>query len=356
MRWGITGECMGAPTEALEDFEAFEQIEQLRESNRRLSAQLQRARVSKEELAAAVYRAARDAALGLTLNPVPKPTPDRRKQRTPEVAVAVLADWQLAKLTPSYNSDVCEERIHRYADKVLKLTDIQRADHPVREARIWCLGDLVEGELIFPGQAHQIDASLYRQVCVDGPRILGDFVRRMLGAFDKVRLVGVIGNHGALGGRSRREYNPTTNADRMLYRITAGLLEKETPRLTVQIPDSERQRDWYAIDAIGNYRTLLFHGDQIKGGFAGYPWYSFGRKLDRWRHILPGGFADSYSGHWHQVAKLPLSLYVHRGAGSPESGNEYAEEQMGGMSRPSQPLQFVVPDVGVSAEYTVYLD
>ena len=341
------------PTDALAS--AFEQLSELRESNRRLSQQLLKARVSKEELAAAVYRAARDAAGGLTLQPVPRPAPDRRAGRTHEVAVAVLADWQLAKLTPSYSSEVCEERIHRYADKVLKLTTIQRADHPVRELRVWGLGDLIEGELIFPGQAHQIDASLYRQVCVDGPRILGDFLRRMLGTFDRVRFVGVVGNHGALGGRSRREYNPTTNADRMLYRIVAGLLEKEK-RLEMVVPDQERQRDWYAIDAIGSYRTLLFHGDQIKGGFAGYPWYSFGKKLDRWRHILPGGFGDSYSGHWHQVAKLPLSLYCHRGAGSPESGNEYAEEQMGGMSRPSQPLQFVVPDVGVSAEYTVFLD
>ena len=343
--------------ESLADFAEHEQqVHALREANKRLSAQLLKARVSKEELAAAVYQAARDAAMGLTLAPVSKPNPDRRRDhRKPEVAVAVLADWQLAKLTPTYNSEVCEERIHRYADKVLKMTAIQRADHPIREVRVWGLGDLVEGELIFPGQAHLIDASLYRQVCVDGPRILGDFLRRMLGAFDRVRFVGVIGNHGALGGRSRREYNPTTNADRMLYRITAGLLEKEK-RLEVVIPDGERARDWYAIDSIGTYRTLLFHGDQIKGGFAGYPWYAFGKKLDRWRHILPGGFHDSYSGHWHQVAKLPLNLHCHRGAGSPESDNEYAQEQLGGMSRPSQPLQFVVPDVGVSAEYTCFLD
>lgn len=326
----------------------------LRESNRRLSQQLLKARVSKEELAAAVYQAARDATLGLELSAIPKPVADRRTKQ-PEVAVAVLSDWQLAKITASYSSDVCEQRIQRYADKVLRLTEIQRADHPVRELRIWCLGDIVEGELIFPGQAHLVDASLYRQVCISAPRILGDFVRRMLGAFDRVELTGVIGNHGALGGRARRDYNPTTNADRMVYRITAGLLEQEK-RLKITIPDDERQRSWYAIDSIGTYRTLLFHGDQIKGGFAGYPWYAFGKKLDRWRHILPGSFHDSYSGHWHQVAKLPLNIFCHRGAGSTESDNEYAAEQLGGMSRPSQPLQFVVPDVGVSAEYTCFLD
>src|SRR5262245_9286373 len=84
----------------------------------------------------------------------------------------MLSDWHLAKRTASYNSDVCEQRIEAYADKVLRLTALQRSDHPVKHLRAYLLGDLLEDELIFPGQAHLIDASLYRQVMVDGPRIL----------------------------------------------------------------------------------------------------------------------------------------------------------------------------------------
>ena len=80
---------------------------------------------------------------------------------------------------------------------------------------VLALGDIVEGELIFPGQSHLIDSSLYRQVTVDGPRIMHTFFSILLENFKEVEVYWVIGNHGALGGRSRRDYNPETNADRM---------------------------------------------------------------------------------------------------------------------------------------------
>ena len=86
----------------------------------------------------------------------PSPVNDSRTKGE-EVAVAVLSDWQLAKVTPDYNSLICEERINKYADKVVSLTEIQRADHPVKDNHVWVLGDIVEGELIFPGQSFLID-------------------------------------------------------------------------------------------------------------------------------------------------------------------------------------------------------
>ena len=114
-----------------------------------------------------------------------------------------------------------------YADKILKLTDIQRSDHPVDECVVYALGDIVEGELIFPGQSHLIDASLYRQVTVDGPRILIDFLRRLLGHFTTVKVVWVIGNHGRLGGRSSRDYSLESNADRMARDALAAFANGE---------------------------------------------------------------------------------------------------------------------------------
>ena len=178
--------------------EDFADQEDLRGTIRTLTRQLAKAKAGREELVAAVYRGALDGIRGLTIPAVPPPPPDKRRKQG-EAAVAVLGDWQLAKVTPTYNSEVCEQRIERYAEKVIQLTNIQRADHPVNELRVWAIGDLVEGELIFAGQSHLIDASLYRQVTVDGPRILGNFLRRMLSHFDRVHFTGVIGNHGALG-------------------------------------------------------------------------------------------------------------------------------------------------------------
>ena len=326
---------------------------ELREANRRLLVKLDKANASKEELVDAVYRAARDAAAGLVMSPVRPPQGDKRKGK-PEVAVAMLSDWQLGKKTPSYTSEVCEQRVQRYAAKVQTLADIQRSDHPVRELRVWLLGDLVEGELIFPGQAHRIDASLYRQVVVDGPRILGDFLRSMLAAFDRVHVTAVIGNHGAIGGPVRRESHPETNADMMLARIVSDTVTD--PRLTWTLSDPVGERGWYAIDHIGNYSCLLFHGDQVRGGFGGFPWYGFGKKVLGWRQTMEP-FTDAACGHWHQSAAFPLNEVIVRVNGSTESDNTYALENLASAGRPSQWLYFVNPDRGrVTAEYRVWLD
>lgn len=329
------------------------------------------AKVKKAEMVEAVYRGAYDAASALELNPVPKPAPDRRRQGSPEVAVPILADFQLAKVTPEYNSEVCEQRIELLADKVINLTRFHRSATPVRECRVWMLGDIIEGELIFPGQEFLIDASLYEQVCVTGPHIVGNFLRRMLAEFERVHVVGVIGNHGALGGRARRNYHPETNADRMLLRIVASLFESAgEKRITFEIPDGGAERNWYAIDDVGGYRAMLFHGDQVRG-HAGIPWYGFDRKVAKWNmglrdalRIIPGGFDDAYCGHFHQHAHFPIGgPTTVRISGSPESFNTYAQEQLASMGRPSQRLLFVRPGLdergipyGVTSEYQVWLD
>lgn len=332
------------------------QITELKATNLRLMRQLEHAKAKVEDLVDAVYTAAHDAATNLQLAAVPKPAPTKGSG-TSQTAVAVLSDWQLAKITASYNSKVCEERIELYADKVLRLTEIQRAAHPIKTCQVWILGDIIEGELIFPGQASLIDASLYRQVCVDGPRILGNFLRRMLANFDRVEVIGVIGNHGGIGGKSRREHNPTTNADRMLYRICQTMFDSAgEKRITWTIPDRERERDWYAIAKIGDYRCLLFHGDQIRG-HSGIPWYGFHKRVLGWRGgAIREPFSEAACGHFHTPTRITLNAVTVRVSGSPESDNTYAQEQLAAIGRPSQWLLFVHPKHGVTAEYCVWLD
>jgi len=315
---------------------------------------LERAHVKSAELAEAVYRAAQDGIATLTLPPVPRPQTDKRKGK-PEVAVAILSDWQLGKRTPNYNTAVAEERVERLARKIRELTAIQRAHHPVRHLHVWLLGDLVEGELIFPGQAHRIDASLYRQVTLDGPRILGSFLRTMAASFEAIHCFGVIGNHGAIGGGQRREMHPETSADMMLYRIVQQLTADQR-RITWTLPETAGERAWYLIDQIGNYSCLLIHGDQIRG-WAGIPWYGFKTKVPQWASGAIEPFGDVACGHFHQ--KTQMSFPGRRKArvnGTLESMNTYAQETLASVSDPSQTLLFVEPSRGiVTAEYDVYL-
>jgi len=326
---------------------------ELRLSYNKLLSEYNKIKTKSDDLAGAIYRAVKEDIASVKYVPVNKPKIERASKGE-EVAVAVLADWQLAKVTPDYNSQVCEERINLFAEKVIQLTEIQRKDHPVKELRIWALGDIIEGELIFPGQSFLVDGGLYRQITVDGPRIMKNFINKMLENFEKVTFVGVIGNHGSIGGRARRDHDPETNGDRMLYRITQLMFEKEK-RIEFKIPDGRGERHWYAIDKIGNYKAMLCHGDQF-GSLSAF--HSFQKKAYGWKiGALNEDFDDIFIGHFHTPTKMTFNTVQLRISGSPESVNTYAAEVLAAAGRPSQSLYFVHPEKGiVTAEYNCWLN
>ncbi len=305
----------------------------------------------KADLVDAVYEAVADNLATVKPYKVPKPRPDKRRRKE-EVAVAVLSDWQLGKKTGSYSSEICEKRVELYGDKVIDLTEIQRQSRPIRHLQVWILGDLVEGEEIFEGQAHLIDSSMYRQAIVDGPRILGNFLRKMLMNFDTVTVIATEGNHGSIGGQRRQSYHPETNSDRMLYGVTKLSLQHEK-RLSFSIPEGAEE-SWYNIASIGEYRTLLFHGNIV-----GNPLTNMGSIQKRVQGWKTGGlnekFNDVYMGHYHVPCRVTFNNTTVRVSGSTESDNNFARKNLGSSSRPSQQLMFVLPSWGVTLETSIWL-
>jgi hypothetical protein len=324
----------------------------LRAENKRLSRLADKYKNVSNEATAAVYGAAFDAFSSFELPKIKKPL-FARSSKVSETAVAVFADWQLGKVTPDYNSEVAAKRIEQYTEKLLEITEIQRAHHPVKDLHVWLLGDIVEGEEIFPGQSHLIDSGLYRQVGVNGPDILCNFLATALENFEHVHVTGVIGNHGSVGGRNRRQYDPETNMDRLLYKIVSLVFNKED-RISFNIPDGRGERNWYAVDDIGNYSTLLIHGDQLPHPSSVSGYY---KRVLGWKDgAIPEHFDDVFMGHYHQQFKITIGSTVLRVSGSPESYNTYAQEYFNSMSRPCQHLMFVHPDQGITSEYSIWLD
>lgn len=328
-------------------------VDYLRSENKRLAKLVQKNKNNQQETSLAVYQAAFDAFSGFDLPKIKQPNLKNNRNKTPEVAVAVFADWQLGKVTPSYNSDILEKRIDLYTEKLLEITENQRMDHNVDELRVWLLGDIVEGEEIFAGQSHLIDSGLYRQVGINGPRILSKFLMTALENFKKVHVVGIIGNHGAVGGKSRKQHDPETNMDRLLYKILDLMFEKED-RITFNIPDGKGERNWYAVDRVGDYGSLLIHGDQLPAPTSYYGYY---KKVMGWKDgAIPEHFDDVFMGHYHQQFKMTIGSTILRLSGSPESYNTYAQEYFSSMSRPCQHLMYIHPEHGVTSEYAIWLD
>jgi len=329
-------------------YEAIGEIERLKSAHRKALKKLEDKERDRNELVEAVYQAAREASAAMNIAPVAPAKADKRKADD-ETAILLLSDWQLGKITPTYNSDVAAERIKSLSDKVERLVEIQRAAHPVKELRVYLLGDLVEGEDIFPGQAHLIDASLYNQI-FHGGEILANLVRRLASVFEKVRVVGVIGNHGRLGRRGT--FHPESNADAMMYRI-ASMALKEQKNVEWVETISAGERAWFATDVVKGKTWFLFHGDQVSGGFAGFPWYGFGKKLQGW-NMTVARFDYSAAGHFHTPTRMYLNGITHWSGGSTESSNTYAQEQLASAGEPCQWLLFQ-HESGVTAEYLIRL-
>lgn len=337
----------------LENLDEGERVEELLATIRRLEKRLANATRKQDALVEAFYEAIHD---GVTAISVPKayPPPKDRRKTGDETAVLMLSDVQLGKRTESYDTEVAAERVRQLAHRAVSITEVQRTHHPVRRVAVFLLGDTIEGELIFPGQAHEIDSSMYHQVTVAGPEIVVSMLVFLSQNFEQVDVFAVPGNHGFVGGRQRKEVNPETNTDRMLYRISS-LLTRDIPHINWYISDS-----WYDVADLGEKcKFLLFHGHQIRG-WSNFPWYGVGKKLLGWRSLSEGNLMEPFDhaafGHFHTPTSGYLNDIRWWCNGTTESHNVYAQEQLASMGWPSQWLLFTRDGFGVTAEYLIRLD
>lgn len=324
--------------------------EDLRKALIHVQRQLAKAKERTGDLVEATVSATREATLALgPIAPVPPPAKDQRKR--PEAALWHLTDWQGAKVTTSYNSNVMRGRVMRFCEKATRITDIQRADHPVKHCVIAFGGDMVEGLFNFPGQAFEIDSTIFAQF-VNISRLEVDVVRYALSVYETVEVVAEWGNHGRIG--SKRDTVPRSdNIDRMTYELARQLLADEKRLKWNDCPEDVQRIE------IGNYRALLMHGDEVgRNGFASPN--TIVQHVNRWRSgAYPWVFRDVYVGHYHthnewSMANGEGSVYQ---SGSVESDNRYAGVMLAASAKPSQRLHFIDPEAGrVTASYKVWLD
>ncbi len=336
---------MSAPSQ--DDLAAFARAEELQAALHRAQRALAEEKRRKDDLAAAVYRAARDAALG---QPSPHPIERPRKGKPGQHALLLhLTDWQLGKRTDSYNSDICASRVRQAVEKAMRLVDLHRHAYPVTSAALLLGGDLVEGVDIFPGQAYQVDSGLFEQVFAAAAVVEGA-VRTLLREFQDVLVVEEYGNHGRLGRKG--ELRAEDNTDRMAARIARDRIGQQRG-LTWQASGS-----WHQVAALGNYRFLLVHGDEVKQFGGNIPAFGISRKSTAWASGVVEPFTDVYMGHFHRADtyQLPNGGRVFL-TPSPESGNEYAAETLAATGKPGQRAHFVDLERGrVAAEYLLWLD
>jgi hypothetical protein len=334
----------------LSEFEDADTELRLQKSIETLQRQLRDAKDRSQRLVDAAHQGAFDAFLSLgKLPPIATPKADRR--RKPEAALWSLGDWQYGKYNSTYGSEIARKRVMYFCDKAQRITEIQRADHPVRDATIIFGGDMLEGvSFQFPTQPFEIDQTIFGQ-WTDVSRLMVDVVRRALSIYEKVTVIGEHGNHGRIG--SKRDAVPQSdNLDRMAFHLAREILAGEDRLTWTDTPDDIKRLE------IGNYRALVFHGDEIgRSGYAA-PTTLVNWLVRQQSGAYPWDFLDGYVYHFHQNQEWSLPgnggrLFM---TGSTETGNAYASVSMASSAVPSQRLHFVDPEKGrVTSQHVIWL-
>ena len=332
-----------------DDIEDERRLEELERTCRNLQRKLATAKAKSEELVGAVFDGAREAAV-IVGKPKPVARPKIKSGKgDPEHACVIFSDWQLGKKTSSYDSDICVERVRHVVERVRRITEIQRKDHPVDHCTVVFQGDHVEGVSIFPGNAFEVDSSAYAMVMTSS-NLMAEIVLTLLQDFDTVTVNSVHGNHGRLGRKG--DMPRTDNLDLICYALARQHLAGQDRVVW------EENLKWYDHVRIGGWSALCVHGDQVRGYTAGTPAAALVRRATAWSSSMPFEWQDLLVGHYHQniVATLPNGGQV-RMTPSTESGSTYAAEFMAASGRPGQRLMFIHPEKGVvTSEYMIWLD
>lgn len=113
--------------------------------------------------------------------------------------------------------------------------------------------------------------------------------------------------------------------------------------------------DWYVVDRIFDWGNLQLHGDQIRGGFAGFPWYGTAKKAWGWIDSIAEPWDYLWFGHFHTYASAVLNHRIFLANGTTESSNVYAQEQLAASGFPCQRLSFFDAKHGLISDNQVFL-
>ena len=126
-----------------------DKIKDLKDTNTRLLKQIDKLKDKKADMVEAVYQGARDGMRTLKFPDINKPTIKKSPKKDEQICVPLISDIQLAKRTPDYDTNVAERRVKLYAEKIVKLAEIQRANATVDKCVVLHWGILLRESLYF---------------------------------------------------------------------------------------------------------------------------------------------------------------------------------------------------------------
>ncbi len=206
-------------------------------------------------------------------------------------------DSKSGKQILTYNEDIFKKELGYLQTAITDIHSLLSKSYNLRELHILFLGDIVTNDRIFPEQIFEIEKVVGLQLW-DGVNYFIQFFNYLLTIYDKITVVGVVGNHG----RSTPDlYDEPieNNYEYHLYRIWQKQFENNK-RIKIIVPDTRRY-----VHKIGNWKHMIEHGDTIRG----FNETAVAKQVKE-LHLNTGGFQMFHMGHFHQIKEIEISEQV----------------------------------------------
>jgi len=194
----------------------------------------------------------------------------------------------------TFNSEIAEQRVRHIFDETLAEVEQRRsAGTEFDAAHLLMGGDIITGEAIYDGQAHEIDETLHEQID-RAADVYMESIRRLSNHFDNVQVVCQPGNHGRLNSGS------PTNADSILY-MALDKMVRESEMDNVRFMQSHKS--YYVDFQIRDWNVHLRHGHDKSLEHIGT---SAGKQ--RWLSwLVDHEFDVAFRGHYHMLKEEPIN-------------------------------------------------
>jgi len=206
-------------------------------------------------------------------------------------------DSQSGKQILTYNEVIFKKELGYLQTAISDIHSLLSKSYSLKELHILFLGDTLTNDRIFPEQVFEIEKVVGLQLW-DGVNYFIQFFNYLLTIYDKITIVGVVGNHGR-STADLYEEQIENNYEYHLYRIWQKQFEN-SKRVKVIVPDTRRY-----IHQIGNWKHMIEHGDSIKG----FSEASVAKQVKE-LHLSTGGFDMFHMGHFHQIKEIEISEKV----------------------------------------------
>lgn len=206
-------------------------------------------------------------------------------------------DSSTGKKEVTYNMSIFEKELSNLCGSVFQIHEILTNAYKLRELTIFLLGDIVTNDRIFPEQTFEIEKVVGLQIW-DGISYLTKFINNMLKIYEKITVVGVVGNHGR---SNPTHYNEPVenNFEFFIYKTLQRQFDK-SKRVTIIVPETRRY-----IHPVCGWRHLIEHGDSMRGSTP-----NIIEKQIKDLKLNIGGFDVLHFGHFHKLNETEIGESV----------------------------------------------